>query len=36
MAMNQIGRQFRQPFVFISGEAIFDRDVLTFDKACVF
>src|SRR5262249_35063507 len=22
-------------FVFISGEAIFDRDILTFDKACV-
>src|SRR5262249_914166 len=36
LTMNQIGRQCRQPFVFLSGEAIFDRDVLTLDKACVF
>src|SRR6516165_6523349 len=34
--MNQIGRQCGQLFDFIPGEAIFDRDVLTLDKACVF
>jgi hypothetical protein len=34
--MNQISRQCGQPFVFIPGEAIFDSDVLTLDKACVF
>jgi hypothetical protein len=34
--MNQIGRQYGQPFAFIPGEAIFDRDVLTLDKACIF
>src|SRR5215831_16831500 len=34
--MNQIGRQCGQLFDFIPGEAIFDRDVLTLGKACVF
>src|SRR5262245_42314831 len=34
--MNQVSRQCGQPFVLISGEAIFDSDVLTLDKACVF
>src|SRR5262245_56050009 len=36
LTMNQISRQCGQPFVFIPGEAIFDSDVLTLDKACVF
>jgi hypothetical protein len=36
LALNQISRQCGQPFVFIPGEAIFDSDVLTLDKACVF
>jgi hypothetical protein len=31
--MNKIGRQCRQLVVLILGEAIFDRDVLTLDKA---
>src|SRR5262245_65731377 len=34
--MNQVSRQCGQPFVLISGEAIFDSDVLTLNKACVF
>src|SRR6516165_7754786 len=34
--MNQIGRQCGQLFDFIPGETIFDRDVLTLGKACVF
>src|SRR5215831_9794984 len=34
--MNQIGRQCGQLFDFIPGEVIFDRDVLTLGKACVF
>src|SRR5262249_46371862 len=36
LTMNQISRQCGQPFVLIPGEAIFDSDVLTLDKACVF
>src|SRR5262249_42750016 len=36
LTMNQISRQCGQPFVFVPGEAIFDSDVLTLDKACVF
>ena len=34
--MNQISRQCGQPFVLIPGEAVFDSNVLTLDKACVF
>src|SRR5262249_4805332 len=36
LTMNQVGRQCGQSFVLIPGEAIFDRDVLTLDKACAF
>src|SRR5262249_35342304 len=36
LTMNQISRQCGQPFVLIPGEAIFDSDFLTLDKACVF
>ena len=36
LTMNQIGRQSGQLLAFIPGEAIFDRDVLTLGKTCVF
>ena len=33
LAANQVGGQLRQAVILILGEAIFDRDVLTLDKA---
>src|SRR5262245_1398623 len=36
LTMNQIDRQSGQAFILILGEAIFDRNVPTIDKTCIF
>jgi hypothetical protein len=33
MTVNQIGRQFGQPRVFIVRRSVFNRDIATFDEA---